>query len=128
MLEVEDAEARSLQRVNVPPRQHFFLEVPRRRDGGPHFSPANMEELLARHRKEQRDLVSQITQKKKAASKKTRKAVNDECVNLEGDLKARQAKELAELNGGKLALAASPFFSGLRAALTLPVALTRAEQ
>lgn len=53
-----------------------------------------MEELVARHRKEQRDLQSQITQKKKSASKKTRKTVNDECAKLESDLKARQAQEV----------------------------------
>lgn len=54
-----------------------------------------MEELTARHKKEQRDLQSQVTQKKKGASKKTRKSVNDECARLEEDLKTRQAQELA---------------------------------
>ena len=54
-----------------------------------------MEELLSRHRKEQRDLQSRVTQKKKSASKKTRKNVNDECERLEADLKAKQATELA---------------------------------
>ncbi|KAK5164928.1 OTU protein [Saxophila tyrrhenica] len=58
-----------------------------------------MEELQARHRKEQRDLQSRITQKKKQASKKTRKGVNDECDRLEADLKEKQAGEVAALNG-----------------------------
>jgi OTU domain-containing protein 6 len=58
-----------------------------------------MEELQARHRKEQRDLQSRITQKKKQASKKTRKGVNDECDRLEADLKAKQAAEISALNG-----------------------------
>lgn len=57
------------------------------------------ESLQTRHRKEQRDLVSRITQKKKQASKKTRKGVNDECERLERELKERQERELAALNG-----------------------------
>lgn len=58
-----------------------------------------MEALQARHRKELKDLQSRVTQKKKQASKKTRKSVNDECERLEQDLKAKQAQEVAELNG-----------------------------
>ncbi|KAK5019580.1 hypothetical protein BJ546DRAFT_121595 [Cryomyces antarcticus] len=58
-----------------------------------------MEELQARHRKEQRDLQSKITQKKRSATKKTRKGVNDECANLERELKERQEQELSEVNG-----------------------------
>lgn len=58
-----------------------------------------MEELQTRHRKELRDLQSRVTQKKKQASKKTRKAVNDECDGLERDLKEKQAREVDELNG-----------------------------
>nr|OQO19947.1 hypothetical protein B0A51_11113 [Rachicladosporium sp. CCFEE 5018] len=58
-----------------------------------------MEGLQARHRKEQRDLQSRITQKKKQASKKTRKGVNDECDQLEATLAEQQAREIAELNG-----------------------------
>jgi OTU domain-containing protein 6 len=58
-----------------------------------------LEGLQARHRKEQRDLVSRTTQKKKAATKKTRKGVNDECERLEWELKERQARELATLRG-----------------------------
>jgi OTU domain-containing protein 6 len=62
-------------------------------------APETLEALQARHRKEQRDLVSRTTQKKKQASKKTRKGVNDECESLERELKERQENELAALNG-----------------------------
>jgi OTU domain-containing protein 6 len=61
--------------------------------------PESLETLQARHRKEQRDLVSRITQKKKQASKKSRKGVNDECERLERELKERQDHELRALNG-----------------------------
>ena len=57
-----------------------------------------MEELQAMHRKEQRDLQSKITQKKKNASKKTRKGVNDECDSLQRDLQERQHIEMAALS------------------------------
>lgn len=62
-------------------------------------APETLEALQTRHRKEQRDLVSRITQKKKQATKKTRKGVNDECERLEREQKERQAQELAALNG-----------------------------
>ncbi|KAI4657695.1 uncharacterized protein J4E78_006083 [Alternaria triticimaculans] len=68
-------------------------------DATPTPEPETLEALQSRHRKEQRDLVSRITQKKKQASKKTRKGVNDECERLERELKERQAHELAVLNG-----------------------------
>ena len=58
-----------------------------------------MEELQARHHKEQRDLQSRVTQKKKQASKKTRKGVNDECDKLEAELKQQQQAEVAALDG-----------------------------
>lgn len=58
-----------------------------------------MEELQTKHRKEQRDLQSRVTQKKKQASKKTRKGVNEECDRLEAELKQKQADEVAALNG-----------------------------
>ena len=58
-----------------------------------------MEEVQARQRKEQRDLQSRITQKKKQASKKTRKVVNDECDRLEGDLRQRHEAEIAGITG-----------------------------
>jgi OTU domain-containing protein 6 len=65
-----------------------------------HTAPMDsLEELQARHRKEQRDLQARITNKKKNASKKNRKAINDECAQLEHQLKETQARELAELRG-----------------------------
>lgn len=57
-----------------------------------------MDALQAKHRKELRDLQSRVTQKKKSATKKTRKGVNDECDQLERELKERQAAELAALD------------------------------
>jgi OTU domain-containing protein 6 len=59
----------------------------------------SLEELRSRHRKETKDLQSRITQKKKGASKKTRKGVNSECEELERQMKERQAQEIAALNG-----------------------------
>ncbi|KAK8015306.1 hypothetical protein PG990_008602 [Apiospora arundinis] len=59
----------------------------------------SLETVQARHRKEQRDLQSRITSKKKNATKKTRKGVNDECAQLEQQLKERQQAEIAALNG-----------------------------
>lgn len=67
-----------------------------------------MEELQARHRKELRDLQSRITQKKKQASKKTRKGVNDECDRLEAELKQKQTDELAAAGGESVGLAEEP--------------------
>ncbi|MCJ1471684.1 hypothetical protein MMC13_000324 [Lambiella insularis] len=58
-----------------------------------------MEELRKKHREEQHVLQSRITQKKKAATKKTRKGVNDECAELERQLKERQKEELLEVTG-----------------------------
>ncbi|KAI9881483.1 MAG: hypothetical protein M1830_000046 [Pleopsidium flavum] len=61
-----------------------------------------MEELQAKHRKEQRDLQSKVTQKKKSATKKTRKGVNDECAELESNLRKSQQGEIAALSVGPL--------------------------
>ncbi|KAI9699646.1 MAG: hypothetical protein M1836_002680 [Candelina mexicana] len=58
-----------------------------------------MDEIQVKHRKEQRDLQSQITQRKKSATKKTRKGVNDECAKLERQLKERQAQEILAMGG-----------------------------
>ncbi|KAI9849956.1 MAG: hypothetical protein M1837_000170 [Sclerophora amabilis] len=57
-----------------------------------------MDELQSRHRREQRDLQSRITQKKKSATKKTRKGINAECELLETELNRKQQQELAERN------------------------------
>ncbi|KAG7009226.1 OTU domain-containing protein [Physcia stellaris] len=58
-----------------------------------------MDDLHKRHRQEHKDLQSKITQKKKSATKKTRKGVNDECAELERQLRERQQTELTELTG-----------------------------
>ncbi|KAM3429060.1 hypothetical protein MY4824_008483 [Beauveria thailandica] len=58
-----------------------------------------VEQAQARHRKELKDLQGRITNKKKNATKKTRKAVNDDCEQLERALRERQAAEIAALNG-----------------------------
>ncbi|XDG04486.1 hypothetical protein ABKA04_004101 [Annulohypoxylon sp. FPYF3050] len=59
----------------------------------------SLETIQTRHRKEQRELQARITNKKKNATKKTRKGVNDECAELERQLKERQEQELAALDG-----------------------------
>jgi OTU domain-containing protein 6 len=58
-----------------------------------------MDELLAKHRKEQKDLQGRITQKKKSATKKTRKGVNDECERMQRELTEKHQAEIAQLNG-----------------------------
>jgi len=55
--------------------------------------------MQSRHRKEQKDLQSRVTQKKKGATKKTRKGVNTECEELERQLKGRQERERVALQG-----------------------------
>ncbi|KAI1773352.1 cysteine proteinase [Hypoxylon cercidicola] len=57
----------------------------------------SLETMQARHRKEQRELQGRITNKKKNATKKSRKGVNDECAELERQLKERQEQEIATL-------------------------------
>jgi OTU domain-containing protein 6 len=59
----------------------------------------SMEELQARHRKEAKDLQGRITQKKKQATKKTRKGVNSECDELERLMRERQDAEVSAANG-----------------------------
>lgn len=58
-----------------------------------------MEELLAAHRKQNKDLQNQITGMKKQATKSTRKQVVAKCEQLQTDLKLKQEQEIAELNG-----------------------------
>jgi len=58
-----------------------------------------LEEMQARHRKEKKDLQGRITNKKKNATKKTRKGVNDECAELERQLASKHTAELASLIG-----------------------------
>ena len=59
-----------------------------------------MEETQARHRKEQKELQARITSKKKNATKKTRKGVNDECERLEHELREKHQTEIAALAVG----------------------------
>ena len=59
-----------------------------------------MDDLHKQHRQEQRDLQSRITQKKKSATKKTRKGINDECAELERQLKEKQDAELSSIDVG----------------------------
>lgn len=58
-----------------------------------------MEELLLRHRQEKKALQGKISQKKKSATKKTRKGVNDECDRMETKLVQAQDQEIAALKG-----------------------------
>ncbi len=59
-----------------------------------------MESLERRHRQEKEDIQSRIVQKKKSATKKTRKGINDECEALERQLNEKQALEISELQSG----------------------------
>ncbi|PTB68697.1 cysteine proteinase, partial [Trichoderma citrinoviride] len=58
-----------------------------------------LDQMQARHRRELKDLQGRITNKKKNATKKTRKGVNDECAEMERQLREKQAAEIAALNG-----------------------------
>jgi OTU domain-containing protein 6 len=58
-----------------------------------------MDDLQSRHRKEQKDLQGRITQKKKNATKKTRKGVNDDCERLQTELQDRQQAEIDAFSG-----------------------------
>lgn len=59
-----------------------------------------MEALQSKHRQEQKELQFRIMQKKKSATKKTRKGTNDECVCLERELEEKHALEIAALQVG----------------------------
>ncbi|CAI2018744.1 OTU protein [Saccharomyces pastorianus] len=53
-----------------------------------------MEEILARHRKENKDLQNKITGMKKQATKSKRKEVNSKCLDLQDNLKIKQENEI----------------------------------
>ncbi|CAN6625969.1 hypothetical protein TRVA0_010S02454 [Trichomonascus vanleenenianus] len=57
------------------------------------------EQMLARHRKEAKDLIATTTGMKKQATKKTRKGVMKKIEEMEADLKRRHADELKSLDG-----------------------------
>lgn len=81
---------------------HFVRSLVPHHSSATNSTPTTMEsleEIQSRHRKEQKDLQSRVTQKKKNASKKTRKGVITECEELERQLKERQTQELSALNG-----------------------------
>ncbi|EDK39276.2 hypothetical protein PGUG_03374 [Meyerozyma guilliermondii ATCC 6260] len=59
----------------------------------------NREELEALHRKQTKDLTNTITGLKKQATKKTRKAVNVRCAEMELELKQKQEQELRDFDG-----------------------------
>ncbi|KAF3922148.1 hypothetical protein ABW21_db0201284 [Orbilia brochopaga] len=56
-----------------------------------------MDDLFTTHRKQLRELQAVVMQKRKQATKKTRRGVNDECERLERELKEKQAAEVAAL-------------------------------
>ncbi|KID87781.1 OTU domain-containing protein 6B [Metarhizium guizhouense ARSEF 977] len=58
----------------------------------------SLDQMTARHRRELKDLQGRITSKKKNATKKTRKGVNDECSGMERQLREKQAAEVASLD------------------------------
>ncbi|TLD28321.1 hypothetical protein PspLS_03594 [Pyricularia sp. CBS 133598] len=64
-----------------------------------HATMESLEQMQARHRKELKDLQGRITSKKKNATKKTRKGVNDECAELERQMKERHESETKQLDG-----------------------------
>lgn len=60
-----------------------------------------MESILARHRQEQKQLQNQIISLKKQSLKKTRRAANDKCSQLQYDLDEKHKAEINEFNGVK---------------------------
>ncbi|KAL6863893.1 hypothetical protein J3F83DRAFT_173558 [Trichoderma novae-zelandiae] len=58
-----------------------------------------LDQMQARHRRELKDLQGRITNKRKNATKKTRKGVNDECAEMERQLREKQAAEVAAVRG-----------------------------
>lgn len=66
------------------------------------MGPETEEQMLGRHRREAKELQGRVTNKKKNATKKTRKGVNEECANLERQLQEKHEVELAKFrNGGE---------------------------
>lgn len=59
------------------------------------------DEMIARHKKEVKELTGKTTGMKKQANKNTKKAILKEIKDLEESLKSRQANELAELRSGE---------------------------
>ncbi|KAK7737912.1 OTU protein [Cytospora paraplurivora] len=68
-------------------------------DGASSTPSETLEQAQSRHRKEAKDLQGRITNKKKNATKKTRKGVNDECAEMERQMRDRHAEELRRISG-----------------------------
>lgn len=73
-----------------------------------------LDQVQARHRRELKDLQGRITNKKKNATKKTRKGVNDECAAMEEELKGKQAAEIAALSAETEPVVAAEDAAGTR--------------
>lgn len=58
-----------------------------------------MDEILSKHKKENKDLQNRITGMKKQATKSTRKQVIAKCNDLEQEMKKRHELEIKEFNG-----------------------------
>ncbi|KAI5957819.1 OTU2 [Candida theae] len=63
----------------------------------PQTTDETRDDLIQRHKKENKDLIATITGLKKQATKKTRKSVLSKCQELEDNLKRKHAEELAQL-------------------------------
>ncbi|KAG6068841.1 hypothetical protein E4U32_007220 [Claviceps aff. humidiphila group G2b] len=61
------------------------------------MEPESLTDMQARHRRELKDLQGRITSKKKNATKKTRRGVNDECAQMQRTLREKQDGEVAGL-------------------------------
>ncbi|KAG5955700.1 hypothetical protein E4U57_003226 [Claviceps arundinis] len=61
------------------------------------MEPESLTDMQARHRRELNDLQGRITSKKKNATKKTRRGVNDECAQMQRTLREKQDGEVAGL-------------------------------
>ncbi|KAF4983309.1 hypothetical protein FZEAL_1247 [Fusarium zealandicum] len=64
----------------------------------PPAASETLDQVQARHRRELKDLQGRITGKKKNATKKTRKGVNDECAEMERRLRDKHTEEIAALS------------------------------
>jgi OTU domain-containing protein 6 len=59
----------------------------------------SLDQMQARHRRELKDVQGRITSKKKNSTKKTRKGVNEECAEMERQLREQHAAQIAGLGG-----------------------------
>jgi OTU domain-containing protein 6 len=80
----------------------FFFTFPAHRLLLVIYTMSSRDELLALHKKQQRDLVATITGLKKQATKKTRKNVLTKCQEMQLELDQRQQEELRQLDNPDL--------------------------